>query len=145
MLNRKIHAALKSGLKPIFCIGETLEERESGTTFEVIKKQIKEGLNNITSDDIRQLTFAYEPVWAIGTGKTATPPEAQEVHRFIRETIAADLEYAHASEIVIMYGGSVNPENTSSLMDQPDINGALVGGAALDINSFEGIIKILER
>ncbi|MBN2539836.1 MAG: triose-phosphate isomerase [Deltaproteobacteria bacterium] len=145
MLNRKIHAALKSGLKPIFCIGETLKERESGTTFEVIKKQIKEGLNNITSDDIRQLTFAYEPVWAIGTGKTATPPEAQEVHRFIRETIAADLGYAHASETVIMYGGSVNPENTGSLMDQPDINGALVGGAALDIDSFEGIIKILER
>ena len=143
MLNRKIHAALKSGLKPIFCIGETLEERESGTTFEVIKKQIKEGLNNIPSDDIRQLAFAYEPVWAIGTGKTATPVQAQEVHRFIRETITVDLAYAQAPETAIMYGGSVNPENTGSLMEQPDINGALVGGAALELESFKGIIKII--
>jgi len=145
MLNRKIHAALKSGLKPIFCIGETLEERESGTAFEVIQKQIKEGLNNITSDDIRQIAFAYEPVWAIGTGKTATPLQAQEVHRFIRETIADDLEHAQASETVIIYGGSVNPENTGSLMDQPDINGALVGGAGLDFELFASIIKISER
>ncbi|MBW2648565.1 MAG: triose-phosphate isomerase [Deltaproteobacteria bacterium] len=145
MLNKKMHAALKSGLKPIFCIGETLEERESGTTFEIIQEQIKEGLNNITPNDISQIAFAYEPVWAIGTGKTATPLQAQEVHRFIRETIADDLEYAHASETVIIYGGSVNPENTDSLMDQPDINGALVGGAGLDFESFAGIIRISER
>ncbi|MBW2543917.1 MAG: triose-phosphate isomerase [Deltaproteobacteria bacterium] len=145
MLNRKIRAALKSGLKPIFCIGETLEDRESGTAFEVIQKQIKEGLNNITSDDIKQIAFAYEPVWAIGTGKTATPLQAQEAHRFIRETIATDLGYAHASKTVIIYGGSVNPENTGSLMDQPDINGALVGGAGLDFESFAGIIKISKR
>ena len=145
MLNRKIHAALKSGLKPIFCIGETLEERESGTAFEVIRNQIKEGLNNITSDDIRRVVFAYEPVWAIGTGKTATPFEAQEAHRFIRETIADDLENAHASETVIIYGGSVNPENTGNLMNQPDINGALVGGAGLDFESFTEIIKTSTR
>ena len=145
MLNRKIHAALKSGLKPIFCIGETLEERESGTAFEVIQKQIKEGLNNITSDDIKRAAFAYEPIWAIGTGKTATPLQAQEAHRFIRETIADDLEYAHVSETAIIYGGSVNPENTGSLMNQPDINGALVGGAGLDFGSFVDIIKISKR
>ena len=145
MLNKKMHAALKAGLMPIFCIGETLEERESGATFTVLQKQIKEGLNNITSDDIRRVALAYEPIWAIGTGKTATPLQAQEVHRFIRETITVDLEYAHASETVIIYGGSVNPENTDSLMDQPDINGALVGGASLDFGSFADIIKISER
>jgi len=145
MLNKKMHAALKSGLKPIFCIGETLEEREEGTAFEVIQKQIKEGLNNIAPNDIKQVTFAYEPVWAIGTGKTATPLQAQEVHRFIRETIADDLEYAHAPDTVIIYGGSVNPENTGSLMDQPDINGALVGGAGLDFESFAEIIRISGR
>ncbi len=145
MLDKKIRAALKSGLKPIFCIGETLEERESGTTFEIIQKQIKEGLNNITPNDIRQVAFAYEPVWAIGTGKTATPLQAQEVHRFIRETIADDLGCAHASDTVIIYGGSVNPENTGSLMDQPDINGALVGGAGLDFESFADIIRISGR
>ncbi|HOO90886.1 MAG TPA: triose-phosphate isomerase [Syntrophales bacterium] len=145
ILNRKISAALKSGLKPIFCIGETLEERESGATFHIIKKQIKEGLNNIPSDDIRHVAFAYEPVWAIGTGKTATPVQAQEVHSFIRKTIADDLAYAHASETVIMYGGSVNPENAGSLMNQPDINGALVGGAALNFGSFGSIIKMLTR
>jgi len=145
MLNKKIHAALKSGLTPIFCMGETLKERESGATFRIIQKQIKEGLNNIASDDIGKVVLAYEPVWAIGTGKTATPLQAQEAHRFIRETIAADLEYAHASKAVIIYGGSVNPENTGSLMDQPDINGALVGGASLDFGSFADIIKISER
>ncbi|MBW2557713.1 MAG: triose-phosphate isomerase [Deltaproteobacteria bacterium] len=145
MLNKKMHAALKSGLKPIFCIGETLEERESGATFEIIQKQIKEGLNNITPNDIRQVAFAYEPVWAIGTGKTATPLQAQEVHGFIRKTIAVDLEYAHASDTVIIYGGSVNPESTGSLVDQPDINGALVGGAGLDFDSFADIIRIAGR
>ena len=145
MLNKKMHAALKAGLMPIFCIGETLKERESGATFTVLQKQIKEGLNNIISDDIRRITLAYEPIWAIGTGKTATPLQAQEVHKFIRETIAVDLEYAHASETVIIYGGSVNPENTDSLMEQPDINGALVGGASLDFGSFADIIKISER
>ncbi len=145
MLNRKIRAALRSGLKPIFCIGETLDERESGTTFEVIKKQLKEGLNNITSSDIGEIVFAYEPVWAIGTGKTATPFQAQEAHSFIRETIARDLAYGRASETVIIYGGSVNPENAGSLMDQPDINGALVGGAGLDSGSFADIIRTSGR
>ncbi|MCD6486572.1 MAG: triose-phosphate isomerase [Syntrophobacterales bacterium] len=145
MLNKKIHTALKSGLTPIFCIGETLKERESGATFRIIQKQIKEGLNNITSDDIRRITLAYEPIWAIGTGKTATPLQAQEVHRFIRETIAADFEHARASETIIIYGGSVKPENTGSLMDQPDINGALVGGASLDFGPFADIVKISER
>ncbi|MEA2015018.1 MAG: triose-phosphate isomerase [Thermodesulfobacteriota bacterium] len=145
ILNKKVRAALKSGLKPIFCIGETLEERESGATFEVVQEQIKEGLNNIASDDIRGITLAYEPIWAIGTGKTATPLQAQEVHRFIRETIAVDTGYDLASETLIIYGGSVNPENTASLMDQPDINGALVGGASLDFELFAEIIKISKK
>jgi len=145
MVNRKISAALKSGITPIFCLGESLQERESGTTFKVIQKQLKEGLNNIVSDDIRGIVFAYEPVWAIGTGKTATPLQAQEVHRFIRERIATDCEHVYAPETVIMYGGSVNPDNTRSLMNQPDINGALIGGASLDYSSFAEIIRLAEK
>ncbi len=145
MLRKKISASLKSGLTPIFCVGETLEERESGRTFEVIQKQLKEGLNNTGSDDIRKIVFAYEPVWAIGTGKTATPLQAQEVHKFIRGAIASDCENAYASETAIIYGGSVNPDNTSSLMSQPDINGGLIGGASLDFGSFAEIIHLAEK
>lgn len=140
-VNRKMHAALKAGLKPIFCIGETLKERKSGTAFTILKKQIKEGLNNIDSSDIRQVALAYEPVWAIGTGETATPAQAQEAHRFIRETLDSVFAQGYASQAVIMYGGSVNPGNIRSLMEQPDINGALVGGASLEFESFEGIIR----
>lgn len=141
VVNRKIHAALKAGLRPIFCIGETLEERKSGATFAILERQIKEGLNNIDSSDIRQVAVAYEPVWAIGTGETATPDQAQEAHRFIRETLSSTSGEEYASRAVIMYGGSVNPGNIRSLMEQPDINGALVGGASLEFESFAGIIR----
>ncbi|MDO9515337.1 MAG: triose-phosphate isomerase [Syntrophales bacterium] len=141
IVNRKMHAALKAGLRPIFCIGETLEQRKSGATFTILQKQIKEGLNNIDSGDIRQVALAYEPVWAIGTGETATPAQAQEAHRFIRETLASIFGQGYASQAVITYGGSVNPGNIRSLMEQPDINGALVGGASLEFESFAGIIR----
>ena len=141
IVNRKMHAALKAGLRPIFCIGETLEQRKSGATFTILQKQIKEGLNNIDSSDIRQVALAYEPVWAIGTGETATPAQAQEAHRVIRETLASIFGQGYASQAVIMYGGSVNPGNIRSLMEQPDINGALVGGASLEFATFTGIIR----
>jgi len=141
IINRKVRAALKAGLRPIFCIGETLEQRKAGTTFTILEGQIKEGLNNIDTGDIRQVALAYEPVWAIGTGETATPGQAQEAHRFIRETLASIFGQGYASQAVIMYGGSVNPGNIDSLMAQPDINGALVGGASLEFESFAGIIR----
>jgi triosephosphate isomerase len=141
MVNRKVRAAIRAGLKPILCIGETLEQRQSGATFAVLEEQIKEGLNNIDSGDIRRVTFAYEPVWAIGTGETATPDQAQETHRYIRERLTSLYGEDIASGAVIMYGGSVNPGNVGSLMEQPDINGALVGGASLEFESFAGIIR----
>ncbi len=140
MVNRKVRAALKAGLRPIFCIGETLEQRKTGVTFRILEQQIKEGLNKVESGDIRQVAVAYEPVWAIGTGETARPSQAQEVHRFIRETVMS-LGGEESSQVVIMYGGSVNPENIGPLMDQPDINGALVGGASLKLETFADIIR----
>ena len=140
-INKKIKTALKFGLKPIFCIGETLDERSSQKTFEVIERQIRKGLNNILSDDIRRIVIAYEPIWAIGTGKTATDKQAEETHRYIREMIA-DLFGENAGvDIRIIYGGSVNQENIGGFMNQPNINGALVGGASLDFESFASIIK----
>jgi triosephosphate isomerase len=126
--------------KPIFCIGETLQEREDGRMKNVIERQIKEGLNNLTADDIRRTLVAYEPVWAIGTGRTATPVQAEEVHRFIREWIAGSFGNEAAAEMAILYGGSVTPKNIADLMSQPDINGALVGGASLDVGSFVQLV-----
>jgi triosephosphate isomerase len=138
-VNRKLRAALAGGLKPIFCVGETLQERESEKTRAVIERQLKEGLNNLSADDIGRCLIAYEPVWAIGTGKTASPAQAQEVHRFIREWIAAG--YGNTADgLAILYGGSVTPRNISELMAEPDINGALVGGASLEVSSFVQII-----
>jgi triosephosphate isomerase len=141
VINAKIKIALASGLKPIFCIGETLDEREEDRTFSVIERQIKEGLNNLNSDDIRRLVIAYEPVWAIGTGKTATQEQAQEIHAFIRHLMDATYGEHLVGDIPIIYGGSVNPKNISVLMAERDINGVLVGGASLDIDSFIRIIK----
>lgn len=136
LVNRKIHKALMHKLFPIFCVGETLQERESGTTFKVIEKQIKEGLNNLTTSDIRRLVIAYEPVWAIGTGKTASPVQADEVHAGIRRFLSAAYDYDLAKESRLIYGGSVTPDNIKGLMEMPDINGVLVGGASLEIESF---------
>jgi triosephosphate isomerase len=139
-INRKLCAALACGLKPIFCCGESLRQREGGETQRVIERQLKEGLNNLTADDIGLSIIAYEPVWAIGTGKTASPEQAGEVHRFIREWIGRQYGTACAARLAILYGGSVTPQNIAALMDQPDINGALVGGASLDVDSFVRII-----
>ena len=139
-IHRKLRAALAAGLKPIFCIGETLQEREEGRMQNVVERQLKEGLNNLTAGDISRFLVAYEPVWAIGTGRTATPAQAEEVHRLIREWIAGRYGSERAAEIAILYGGSVTPKNIVDLMRQPDINGALVGGASLDVASFVQIV-----
>ena len=141
MINKKIKKALSAGLKPIFCVGELLEERENGTTNDVVKKQILKGLAEISADDMKNIIVAYEPVWAIGTGKTASPAQAQEVHEFIRDLIEITYSLEIANDLVIQYGGSVKPDNAKELISQKDIDGALVGGACLKADSFVGIIK----
>jgi triosephosphate isomerase len=143
-VNRRIKAALGQGLKPIFCIGETLKERENEKTFSVIETQVKGGLKDLGEKEVLTITIAYEPVWAIGTGKTATPLQAQEVHRFIRETLGKRYSKDMAEKIRIQYGGSVTPENIKGLMDQQDIDGALVGGASLKADSFSRIVRFKE-
>ena len=141
LVNKKTKAALSFGLTPIVCIGETLEEREAGSTNEVLKRQLDNGFNDMSAEDMRSLVIAYEPVWAIGTGKTATPGVAQEAHKFIREWIKAAFSLEVAAELRILYGGSVKPENTKELVSQEDIDGALVGGASLTAESFVAIVK----
>jgi triosephosphate isomerase len=139
-VNKKTKAALAIGLTPVVCIGETLMERESDITFQVIEKQIKEGLAGLASEQASLMVIAYEPVWAIGTGKTATPYQAQEVHGYVRKIYARMYKEA-ASNVRILYGGSVNPENILELMKQPDIDGGLVGGASLEAESFAKLVK----
>jgi len=141
LINLKLKAALSADLKPIFCIGETLREREEGRMQHVVERQLKEGLNNLTAGDISRFLIAYEPVWAIGTGRTATPAQAEEVHLLIREWIAGRYGSEQAADIAILYGGSVTPKNIADLMRQPDINGALVGGASLDVGSFVQLVE----
>ncbi len=141
MINKKIKKALSAELKPIFCVGELLEERENGTTKEVIKKQVLKGLESVSADEMQSIIIAYEPVWAIGTGKTATPAQAQEVHEFIRDLIEIEYSMEVSMNLVILYGGSVKPDNAKQLLSQIDIDGALVGGACLKADSFMGIIK----
>ncbi|MDY0391178.1 MAG: triose-phosphate isomerase [Desulfobulbus oligotrophicus] len=140
MINRRIHGALGNALHPILCIGETLAERESEQTFTVLQQQIQEGLDQVTAEQMRTIVLAYEPVWAIGTGKTATKEQAQEVHAFIRGLLTAMYEKAVADSTRILYGGSVKPDNIDDLMQQADIDGVLVGGAALQVESFSRII-----
>lgn len=140
VINQKTKTAIKNNMKPIFCIGETLEEREGGITFKVIEKQVTEGLEGLTEKDLEHLIVAYEPVWAIGTGRNATPEQAQEVHAFIRQLISKLYSPAFANNLIIQYGGSVKPENSKELMSQSDIDGALVGGACLKADSFVKII-----
>ena len=140
-INKKLKTALKEGLKPIFCVGEKLEEREQGKEKSVVEKQVKNGISGIEEDSIKNIVIAYEPVWAIGTGKTATPEQAQEMHLFIRELTKNFFNNNIANNLKILYGGSVTPENTVSLLTQPDIDGALVGGASLNPDSFESITK----
>jgi triosephosphate isomerase len=140
-VNQKIAAAIKHGLMPIFCIGESEQERESDLTFSVLDKQLKKGLEGFFVDDLKTLVIAYEPVWAIGTGKTATSDQAQEVHHFLRTRLSELFGQSLAGATRILYGGSVKPENISDLMDRPDIDGALVGGASLNAETFSKIIK----
>lgn len=140
-VNRRIKAALSGGLVPIVCVGETLEQREVGQTFKILKTQLETGLEGIDSEAARTLILAYEPVWAIGTGKTATPEIAQEAHKFIRETLQDQFDKGLVSSLRILYGGSVKPENTAELLTQPDIDGGLVGGASLKPDVFYGIIN----
>ncbi|MGE5429937.1 MAG: triose-phosphate isomerase [Syntrophomonadaceae bacterium] len=141
LINKKIKKAVASGLTAIFCVGETLEQRENGTTESVINTQVKVGLGGLSRDDLRKVIVAYEPVWAIGTGKTATPEQAQEVHVFIRGLLRKLYSDEAAEDVTIQYGGSVKPENASMLLSKPDIDGALVGGACLKADSFTSIIK----
>lgn len=140
-VNKKIRAALNHGLTPIVCVGEVLEEREGNKTFEVIWTQCKESLAGFSADEVKAMIIAYEPVWAIGTGKTATPAQAQEVHKFIRELLVKMHNEEVAETVRIQYGGSVKSENIAELMAQPDIDGALVGGASLKADSFVAIVK----
>jgi triosephosphate isomerase len=140
LISKKIKAALVKRLKPIFCIGESLEQKENGETIRVVSKQLEKGLEGINSEEVKNIIIAYEPVWAIGTGKTATPQQAQEVHSFIRELVAKNFSISVAENLIIQYGGSVKPDNSGELLSQKDINGALVGGACLKSDSFLSII-----
>ncbi|MCG9880008.1 MAG: triose-phosphate isomerase [Bacteroidia bacterium] len=142
-LAQKVDAVLSAHLSPIYCCGETLSEREENKHFEVLEKQVIEGLFHLTEEQIKQVVIAYEPVWAIGTGKTASTAQAQEIHAFIRGLLAKKYSDAVAQEITIQYGGSVKPENAAELFAAPDIDGALVGGAALQSRSFVDIIKAM--
>lgn len=141
LVNRKAKAALDSGLVPIVCVGETLQERESGETEQVVGRQLDGGLEGVSIREPEDLVVAYEPVWAIGTGRTATPEQAQEVHAFIRARLTQFFGAEVAGKMRIQYGGSVTPENAGDLMAQPDIDGALVGGASLDAGKFAAIVR----
>lgn len=139
--NRKIKLALDNGLIPIYCNGETLEQRKSGKHLEVVKNQTEVALFTLSAEEIKKVVIAYEPVWAIGTGETASPEQAQEIHAHIRNLIAAKYGKEIADEISILYGGSVKPDNAKEIFSQPDIDGGLIGGAALKMEDFAKIIE----
>ena len=139
-LKDKVALALENGLTPIFCIGEVLEERENGTYFDVIKAQVADSLFQLSAEDFGKIVLAYEPVWAIGTGKTATADQAQEIHAFIRGLISEKYGAQVADDTTILYGGSCKPSNAKELFEKPDVDGGLIGGAALDAESFMGIV-----
>ena len=140
-VNKKLKAALANDLTPIVCIGEMLKDREEGKTFDLLKAQLEGGLNGLSLEDVTKIVIAYEPVWAIGTGKTATPQQAQEVHKYIRDSLRKLFNQEVASLMRIQYGGSVKPDNIEELMKQPDVDGALVGGASLKVDLFSDIVK----
>jgi triosephosphate isomerase (TIM) len=145
LINKKLHSALAAGLTPILCVGELLSEREAGQTAAVIRKQIEGSLAEISADQIAKVVIAYEPVWAIGTGKVATPEQAQEVHSDLRKLLAQRYNDQLAGQLRIQYGGSVKPSNAAELLAQPDIDGALVGGASLKAEDFLGIVAGARR
>jgi len=140
-VNRKVKASLAAGLIPIICVGETLAEREAGKTQEVLERQFRGGFAGLTPQDFSRIIVAYEPVWAIGTGRTATPEMAAESHRFIRELVRQQFGEGVASALRILYGGSVKPDNVGGLMAQEEIDGALVGGASLKVDSFVALVN----
>jgi triosephosphate isomerase len=139
-VNKKIKAVLAHNLTPIMCVGEMLAEREKGLTFKVLEDHVQNGLKDISAEDIVRIVIAYEPVWAIGTGKTATPAQAQEAHKYIRDLLAKMYNDDVAQSVRIQYGGSVKPENITELMKQPDVDGGLVGGASLTVPAFAEIV-----
>jgi triosephosphate isomerase len=141
LINRKTVKALADGLEPILCVGELLEERKSGATMEVVRRQVTIGLEGVSKADMAKVTIAYEPVWAIGTGVVATPDQAQEVHAMIRGLLTEMYDSSVAQAVRIQYGGSVKPSNAAELLGLPDVDGALVGGASLKASDFVGIIK----
>jgi triosephosphate isomerase (TIM) len=141
LINQKAKKALAAGLRPIVCVGELLSEREAGVTFQIVSTQIKGVLLGISPDDMARVVIAYEPIWAIGTGRTATPQQAQEVHQHIRKLVAQQYDWSLAERLVIQYGGSVKPDNAAEILAQNDVDGALVGGACLKADSFASIIK----
>ncbi|WP_299288377.1 triose-phosphate isomerase [uncultured Mucilaginibacter sp.] len=145
LLAEKIDIALKNNLKPIFCMGETIKEREAGKHFDVISQQLTESVFHLNEAQIDKLILAYEPVWSIGTGITASTEQAQEMHFFIRNQIAAEYGQAAADRISILYGGSVNPENAADIFAKPDIDGGLIGGASLKSRDFVAIVNVFNR
>jgi triosephosphate isomerase (TIM) len=141
MVQKKVHTALEAGLRPIMCVGETLAEREAGSVQKVLRQQVEEGLKGAPAEHLSEVVLAYEPIWAIGTGRTATPAQAEEVHAFLRSVLAELFDQTAADRMRIQYGGSVKPENAEELMREPNIDGALVGGASLDAHSFARIVR----
>ena len=141
LINKKVHASILGGLLPILCVGELIEERKANKTTEVVTRQLKKGLAGLSAAKMSAVTIAYEPVWAIGTGLTATPQQAQEVHALIRKLLAEIFDRKTAGEIRIQYGGSVKPDNAAELMSQEDVDGLLVGGASLKTEDFVAIVK----
>jgi len=140
-INKKVKAALKIGLTPLVCVGEKLEERKKGLAKRIVESQITKCFSDLSPSQVNRIVIAYEPVWAIGTGETATPEQAQEMHQFIREILQEMFDDEVANSVRIQYGGSVKPDNIKELMAEPDIDGALVGGASLDVDSFVKIVK----
>jgi len=145
LINKKVKVALENSLKPILCVGETIEEREAGATLKVVETQLTEGLKDIDEAKAEEVVIAYEPVWAIGTGKTATPAMAQEVHAYIRKLLNALFGEVKGEKIRILYGGSMKPDNADELLAQKDIDGGLIGGAALQANSFLSLVESAKK
>lgn len=141
IINKKLKSASTYRLKPIFCVGENIEERDAGKTEEVVYNQLIKGLADLGKDDVSKMVIAYEPIWAIGSGRTATPEDANAIHKFIRKVLSEIYDKKLANKIRIQYGGSVRPDNIDALMAQPEIDGVLVGGASLDVRSFVRIVK----
>ncbi|MCB0376795.1 MAG: triosephosphate isomerase, partial [Sinomicrobium sp.] len=136
-------AALRHDMRVIFCFGEELADRKAGNHFSVVERQLKNALFGFKAEDWKRIVLAYEPVWAIGTGETATPEQAQEMHRFIRETVSGQYGSATADQVTVLYGGSVKPDNAKAIFDQPDVDGGLIGGASLSAADFIAIVNAI--